>query len=507
MNQNDKHLALPPELLKQIVIDRKVRRALASESHLLFFNIYFADQVEYETADFQRDMFALTENLEHKSIFIEAFRGSAKSTIMNTSLLLWSVLGKPSCKFIIIVCQTQDQAKAHLKNVRMQIEGNKLLRSDLGPFQEEEDEWKSQALVIPNYGTRIMAVSADQAVRGFKYGKHRPDLIIADDLENSASVKTLDGRNKTYNLLTKEIIPAGSPKTRLVVIGNLLHDDGLLRRLEKDIREGRRDGIYRRYPLIDSQNNILWPGKYPNEEAIKAQRKQIGNDTAWQQEYLLNFSDYSDRVIHREWVKYYDKLPDIKDSKTQFRFPAFAVDPAISEKQTADYTAMVGAVVCGWGEDFRIYILPFPVNERMDHPKTVRKITELYTTLVPDFKPRIYIEDVGYQAALPQRLKQEEGLPVEAVKIYGMDKRARLALISSYIMNGTVVFPIRGAEELIQQIVGFGNEKHDDLVDAFTLLITKITEGYNKRRSCITDCGGPDEDGGTITGGLMDMVF
>lgn len=507
MNNKVKQSILPPELIKQIFTDRKIRRAATRESHLLFFSIYLADQTEYETADFQKEMFALSENLDNQNIFIEAFRGSAKSTIMNTSLILWSILGKPQCKFIIIVCQTQEQAKHHLKNVRMQIERNDVLRSDLGPFREEEDEWKSQALIIPKYEAKIMAVSIDQAVRGFKFGKHRPDLIIADDVEDSPSVKTLEGRDKTYNVLVKEIIPTGSLNVRLVVIGNLLHDDGLLRRLRNDINEGRRNGIYKRYPLIDEHGNIAWPGKYANEAIIEKHRMQIGDDIAWQQEYLLNFSDYSDRVVHRKWIQYYSQVPDIKDSKTQFRFPALAVDPAISEKQTADYTAMVGALVCGWGEDFRIYILPFPVNERMDHPKTVRKIKELYTTLVPDFKPRIYIEDVGYQAALPQRLKQEEGLPVEAVKIYGMDKRARLALISSYIMNGTVVFPVRGAEELIQQIVGFGNEKHDDLVDAFTLLITKITEGSNKRPSHILDCGGPDADGGTITGGLMDMVF
>jgi hypothetical protein len=40
-----------------------------------------------------------------------------------------------------------------------------------------------------------------------------------------------------------------------------------------------------------------------------------------------------------------------------------------------------------------------------------------------------------------------------------------------YIKNGTVKFPRHGCEELITQLLGFGAEKHDDLVDALVYLI------------------------------------
>lgn len=505
MENSKQHNLLPAELISQIVSSRKVRSAVARESHFMFFNIYFAEQMEFETAAFQREMFSLSEGMNVKNIFIEAFRGSAKSTIMNTSLALWSVLGKPQTKFILILGQTQEQARHHLKNIRMEIEQNDLLRSDLGPFQEEEDEWKSQSLIIPRYQAKIMAVSADQAMRGFKFRHFRPGLIIADDLENSQSVKTRESREKIYDWFTKEIIPSGTLSTRIVVIGNLLHYDGLLRRLQKEVETGLRDGVYRRYPLIDDDNNILWPGKYQSEAVIEQQRKQLGNEIAWQQEYLLNYTDFTDSVVHRDWIQHFDALPNISKKEAEFRYAAMAIDPAISEKQTADFTAIVGAIVCGWGDSFCIYILPFPVNERMDHPKTVERIKTLHTTLVPGANPQIFIEDVGYQGALVQRLQQEERLPAEGIKIYGMDKRARIALISSYIKNGVVLFPKRGAEQLIQQLVGFGNEKHDDLADAFTLLVTKITEGRNQRPGSllITGSSGPKP----FTAGLMDMVF
>lgn len=95
-------------------------------------------------------------------------------------------------------------------------------------------------------------------------------------------------------------------------------------------------------------------------------------------------------------------------------------------------------------------------------------------------KGKLYIESVAFQAALPQLLRRE-GRYVEEATVRG-DKRSRLAITSPLIQNGTILFPRKGAEELIQQLVGFGVEKHDDLVDAFTLLIHKLIEEDDRPR-------------------------
>ena len=44
-------------------------------------------------------------------------------------------------------------------------------------------------------------------------------------------------------------------------------------------------------------------------------------------------------------------------------------------------------------------------------------------------------------------------------------------MIANYIKTGKIVFNIKGCEDLITQLVGFGVEKHDDLVDALTCAI------------------------------------
>ena len=59
------------------------------------------------------------------------------------------------------------------------------------------------------------------------------------------------------------------------------------------------------------------------------------------------------------------------------------------------------------------------------------------------------------------------------------DKKARFEAVSPFIIDGTILFPEFGCEDLIEQMLGFGSEEHDDLVDALVYLIM----GMTKRRS------------------------
>jgi phage terminase large subunit-like protein len=49
-----------------------------------------------------------------------------------------------------------------------------------------------------------------------------------------------------------------------------------------------------------------------------------------------------------------------------------------------------------------------------------------------------------------------------------------LRVAARYIKNGTVKFPRTGCETLLRQVLGFGAEKHDDLVDALVWMILGV---------------------------------
>lgn len=466
---------LPPNILEAMMGDIKVRRAVVNKSHLMFFNFYFAHYLKYPTAQFHKEFFFLTEQDNLKKLFIVAFRGSAKSSIFTMSYPLWAILGQQQKKFVLIICQTRAQAKQHMMNLKHELEENTLLKNDLGPFQEESNEWGSISLVFSKLDARITAASSEQSIRGLRHREHRPNLIIGDDLEDLASVKTREGRQKIYQWLTSEAIPAGDKDTRIIIIGNLLHEDSLLMHLRQDIKDGIIDGIFKFYPLVNQAGETVWPGKYPTKKDIEDERKKVGNEVAWQREYLLRILPTEDQVIYPKWIQYYDILPST--SQEDYMCTWAGVDLAISEKSTADYTAIVAAQIHGQQGKRKIYILPNPVNKRMLFPDLVDFCKGYLKNLQ---NGKLLIENVAFQASLSQLLFRE-GSHVEGVPVHG-DKRSRLSMTSPLIQNGTILFPRKGCEELIQQLTGFGVEKHDDLADAFTLLINKLVEDDNKPR-------------------------
>lgn len=466
---------MPAKIIDQMMKDKAIRVAITQKSHLMFFNFYFAHYVKYPTADFQQEIFALTEDASVKNLFIVAFRGSAKSTIITTSYPIWAILGEQQKKFVVILSQTRIQARQHMVNIKNELENNEMLKNDLGPFKEFSDEWGLATLVFPKLNARISAASSEQSIRGMRHGQHRPDLIIGDDVEDINSTRTREGRDKTHRWLTGEVIPSGDRDTRLVIVGNLLHEDSLLMRIQQDIEEKKLDGFFRSYPLINENGEILWKGKYENNDAIEEEKKKTGDDIAWQREYLLRIVPNEGQVIYPEWIQFYDKLPKDKEP----RYTGIGIDLAISKNDTADYTAIVTGDIYGYGSDMTIYIHPDPINYRMNFPETIMQIKTL--ACVGKKSPYFYIEEVAYQKSLIEQLKYDGVKNVHGVKVHGQDKRMRLSMTANFIKSGKVLFPRKGAEALLQQLTGFGVEKHDDLADAFANLVLKAIE-ENKQK-------------------------
>lgn len=478
---------IPNSLLNKMMKDRLVRTAITKDSFVYFFHFYYAHYVKYETADFQKEIMHHLEKSAVEDFYVVAFRGSGKSTMVTTAYPIWSILGKQQKKFCIIFCQTRAQAKQHMMNIKSELEDNDLLKKDLGPFQEESDEWGSFSLVFRKHGARITVASSDQSIRGLRHNEHRPDLIICDDVEDVQSTKTREGRNKTYNWLRGEVIPTGDKNTRLIIVGNLLHEDSLLMKIKGEISDGKSRGIFKEYPLIDQNGQCLWPGKYKDSEALEEEKLKVSSEISWQREYLLRIIPSDDQVIYPEWIQYYDELPG-KDHKG-YRGTYAGVDLAISTKDSADYTTIVSAHVYGRCEKLRIYILPNPIAQKLNFPAQVELMKNFKATQMPKHTDKLFVESVAYQEALPQMLEMQ-GIQAKAIKPKG-DKRTRLALTSTSIKTAIIKFPRKGCEELIQQLVGFGVEKHDDLADAFSLLVnTTLDEHSNESSWMISFIGG-----------------
>ena len=449
--------------------DYETRKAMAKTLRG-FCIVYLPHYLTIAPADFHDELLTTLGDHKQKMIEVLGFRGSAKSTFGSLALPLWAALEHPNLyPFIIPIADTGLQSAINIANIKEELENNLLIMQDYGKITgkfgedfslESEEEWQAKNMLLSN-GVRILARSRGQKVRGLRHRQDRPSLVIIDDPEDLEWVRTKENRDKTERWLRGEVIPAiDEAKGRLVVIGNQLHTDALMARLSK-----YRAFKHLEYSLVKN-GKTTWEAKYPTKQNLDDQRDKVGA-TAWQREYLLKIVPEEGADIKEEWIHYYDVEP----SEIQTGLSGTGVDLAISKKETADCTSMVSGTSFVKDGIPKIYIKPNPINARLSFYETI-ETTKAMATVNPF--SIFFVENVAYQKAAIEEMERAL-LPVIAM-MAGGDKRARLRAVAVYIQNGTVVFPRSGCEDLIIQLLGFGIEEHDDLVDALVYLILGLVQ-------------------------------
>jgi phage terminase large subunit-like protein len=436
---------------------------------LVYLTGYFTDP----PAAFHPELIHALESDKDRRLLIIGFRGSGKSTFGSLALPLWAALEHPKeFPFIILVADSSRQATLNISAIKHELETNALIKQDYGEIKGnviedfalkgEGEEWQKQNIVLSN-GVRILARSRGQKVRGLRHLQYRPKLVVIDDPEDGEWIRTKENRDKTHRWLQSEIMPGmDARKGKLVVIGNLLHMDALLSRL-KAVGTGFK---VLEFPLIDSKGICTWPAMYPTEQSLKDKERDMGA-IAWQREMLLKIVAEDEAPVKPEDIHYYDERP-----KTIAAIKGHGNDLAISEKEGADYTAIVSGEVFYVEDKPKIFIRPNPFNEHVSFHNYLIKVRSIPGEL--GGANIFFVEDVAYQKAAIQEMERAL-LPVVPMKPTH-DKRSRLMVVAPYIKNGTVVFPRIGCEQLLAQLFGFGSESHDDLVDALVYLILGLVE-------------------------------
>lgn len=445
-----------------------MRLEAARASKLAFGLIYLPHYFSLPAADFHPELFSLLQDQGKLFLALAGFRGSAKSTNAGMVDVLYEALINES-PFIILVNETNMIVKVNIHNIREELENNELLQADFGNLIADKRKGSSftETNVLLASGVRIMGRSRGQKIRGLRHKQFRPSHVVIDDAEEREKIGKKEYRDKTENWLVGDVIPAiEESSARLIVLGNMLHTDGLMARLKNNpVFE------YHEFALFKGEEcweNCTWKGKYPTPESIERQKAKVGY-VAWMREYLLKVVPPEGQEIPPDWIQYYDQLPKISAGKS-----GVGVDLAISKNEKADFTTMVSGVLSIDNGMPKIYVLPSPVNAHLSMLETMEQMKSIHLGLRLYAHPTFYMEAVAYQKAAVEEA-QRRMLAVKGITPGG-DKRARLRTAGTFIQNGTVVFPRRGCEDLIAQLLGFGIEDHDDLVDALVYLILGLAD-------------------------------
>lgn len=472
-------IELTEEGCEEILADRFLRIQLCKDSFFHFIMNYLQDDFELDPADFHKEMIDALDSVDdlNKYLSILGFRGSAKSTILE-AFALWSLINEKH-NFIIYLRSTIDDAKMSLANIRGRIEDNKEIQEDFNIVLDNEkshdfrEKWSEAQITVGK--CTIMARSRLQKIRGKKFKNARIDLIIGDDLEDVKDADTQEKRVANRKWFFAEVLPATkqgvlADNVKVILLGNLVHRDCLIKHFSKAPNVKALE-----FWIYNKDGSISWPGLYPNEEAVQAEKEKVLiageglGQVIWAREYLGKEVDEEDMVIKLEDIKYY---PD-EWLQRKAQCAGVGVDLAISKKQTADYTAMVkGMEVLNDEAQRRLLVLPGSVEARLGFSETITKAVEIDEEMPQGTK--WYVEKVAYQQSAIE-IMEKNGLNVVPMPSTA-DKRSRISSACFYAKSGRVLFPRTGAEKVIASLTGFGIEEHDDSADAFADLVLGIVK-------------------------------
>lgn len=160
-------------------------------------------------------------------IVIAAPRGFGKSTLVTILFVLYVICFRREA-FIVILSHTSSQAYQILENIKRELMDNKRLLEDFPELAGQRPRpWTREEIEVPNH-VRIAAFGMDQGVRGRRYGKHRPTLVIADDIEDADKNFNHEEKEKQKRKFEQAILEVGSSETNYLLIGNYYHPDSLI---------------------------------------------------------------------------------------------------------------------------------------------------------------------------------------------------------------------------------------------------------------------------------------
>ena len=451
--------------------------------------------------DFHREWWSLCCS-DELFVSIAAPRGHSKSTTITIVYTLASVLFRNS-RFVVIVADTETQASLFLGQIKQIIYNSEEIHTLFGLRMNDKGEVDfakdSETDIIVTFEDgqqfRIMAKGAEQKLRGMLWNGQRPDLIMIDDLMNEELVANKDRRDKLARWFYGSLIPCRSVKGKIRFVGTVMNlDDPLEFTMPKErakttvvedlkIWSHKKMGAWKsvKYRAHNGDySKLLWPSRYSATyfRELRSDFNERGLPDTYACEYLNNPVDDSVKYFRRS-----DLLPMTEEDRKKNLTYYITADLAISEKERADYTAIV---VGGMDENGQIQIRNC-IRERLsgdDIVNTLLSLQRIYNPLC------VGIEDTQISKSLGpfiNRAMMESGIYMNLVplKPHRMDKIARARAIQARMRAGMVKFDKHADwfDQFEDEVLTFPRAKHDDVVDALAyqgILMDMMVEGLSK---------------------------
>lgn len=289
--------------------------------------------------------------------------------------------------------------------------------------------------------------------------------IIDDPIKNADEANSPTYRDKVFNWYNTTLRPrvVGHPSGILLTLTRWHEDDLAGRVLEAAKNDSDADQWMRvSLPAMNEDGpsefdprpagEPLWPARFPLANLKSTKATIPGAD--WNALYQQRPSAPEGAIIKRDWLRYYDKLPEKPDKWWQ------SWDLTFDETEAGSY--VVGQVWCK--KDANCYLV-HQVRDRWDFVASLAQVENVAAAYPQALEKKV--EKKANGAALLATLKNKvPGLI--AVSPRG-DKPQRLMAVSPLFQAGNIWVPKRESapwvSEYIEELVTFPKTKYDDQVD------------------------------------------
>jgi predicted phage terminase large subunit-like protein len=438
----------------------------------LFAITYLPHWLKHTVPGFHRKWYADFYNSSVKKLAVEAMRGGAKSTVCKIACLYW-------------ICEG-DQEQYHLIS---QSGGSTGLSSKW--MADIRGELEENKLLIADYGIRrgkAWGIDHIQIIRGdkrkvdfYSRGKHcsirgtRGNIII-DDPQDIGDCRSETVMSSDEDWFFSDVLPVLIDDQRLIFIGTPISPLSLLSKVKQ--LPGWKVSSF---PIEDEHGHSVWPQQYP-DEVLAEKRAEMGLDR-YKAEYLCQPMISGNPVFKREWFKFYETdSHDFKENVLrQGLFTICSVDPAISLRESADFTAITVVSVLPGGTP-RYYVR----HVERGH-WTMKETTERLFAVFDKFQQhKTLVETVAYQQAIMEEIRERERIYGKYINAYEIkpdkDKLRRAFSVQALFQQGQVFFDATDKEQrgLMDELIMFTGEGTypDDRVDAIVYALDD-GKGYN----------------------------
>lgn len=431
------------------------------------------------TPEFHRTMWDLCCS-DETHVAIAAPRGHSKSTAITNAYLLAGVLFR-QFDYVLLISATEALASQFLGTIKADLQDDENIKAAFEIVKFEKDK-ETEIVVKCKDGHRFKieakGAGPEKSVRGSKWGKKRPNLIICDDIENDSAVLNSEIRFKFASWFDDALIPAGSDNCVYRIVGTVLHLDSLLYGLlNSDVWASLTFRAHEK-----DFTDLLWPEKFSRKrlENIRKRYQEKNNLEGYSQEYLNNPIPEGETYFRKQDFLEMDNI-DIERHKER-RFIYFAAaDLAISEKERADYTVIL---VAGMDENGVLHV----VDARRGRWDSMQIIDE-FISVQRRYSPDIFsIETEKIDKAIGPFLDREmiaTGQFLNVNKITpSKSKTTRGRSIQAMMKAGAVRFDkdndwYDDLETELMTIAPSGPRgKHDDFFDAFAYIGLTLNKYY-----------------------------